>query len=269
MQIKLKNGSPCEHVKKMSAELDIVIPVYNEGEGILAILNALKQHVKTPFQVLLCYDQDEDTTLVAVRNAPPFPFIVRFVKNRGRGAHRAVVTGFEESTAPAVLVYPGDDDYNACRVDAMVKEYRKGAEIVAASRFMSGGCMVGCPWLKASLVRGSAFILFHLARVPTHDPSNGFRLFSQRVLQTIAIESTSGFTYSLELLAKCHRLGWNISEVPVAWYERRSGTSRFRVLQWLPHYLVWFFYCFATAMRLKNSASVRLKENTGEAASRG
>lgn len=128
--------------------------------------------------------------------------------------------------------------------------------------------MEGCPWLKALLARGSAFLLFHLAGVPTHDPSNGFRLFSRRVLETIPIESTVGFTYSLELLAKCHRLGWKISEVPVAWYERKSGTSRFRILKWLPHYLVWFFYCFATATRLKNSESVRLKESVGEAASR-
>ncbi len=252
----------------MPTELDIIIPVYNEGESILTVLHALKHNVHTPFQVLLCYDRDDDTTLDAVRNALPFPFVVRFVRNRGRGAHGAVLTGFEESTAAAVLVYPGDDDYNASQVDSMFEQFRAGNEVVAASRFMPGGRMEGCPWLKALLVRGSAFLLFRLAGVPTHDPSNGFRLFSRRVLDTIPIESTVGFTYSLELLAKCHRLGWKISEVPVAWYERKSGTSRFRVLQWLPHYLVWFFYCFATATRLKNPASVKLKEGMGEAASR-
>ncbi|MFZ3214227.1 MAG: glycosyltransferase [Terriglobales bacterium] len=242
-----------------ATELDIIIPVYNEGEAILAVLAALQEHVRTPFCVLLCYDRDDDTTLAAVHNAPPFPFRVRWVKNRGRGSHRAVVTGFEESTAPAVLVFPGDDDYNAARIDLIVEQFRRGCEIVAASRLMPGGCMQGCPWLKAVLVRVSAFVLYYLARVPTHDPSNGFRLFSRRVLETIPIESTMGFTYSLELLAKCHRLGWKIGEVPVAWYERRSGRSRFRLLRWLPHYLVWFLYCFATALGLKQAASVKLK----------
>jgi dolichol-phosphate mannosyltransferase len=249
-------------VDTTAVELDIVIPVYNEGEGILAVLEALKKDVRTAFRVLLSYDQDNDTTLMAVRNAPPFPFEVRFVKNRYAGAHGAVVTGFEDSIAPAVLVFPGDDDYNAGRVDVMFQKFRTGCDIVAASRFMKGGCMKGCPWLKAALVRSSAFVLYHVARVPTHDPSNGFRLFSRRVLQTIAIESTTGFTYSLELLAKCHRLGWQIGEVPVAWYERKRGTSRFRVLKWAPQYLTWFFYCFATAMRLKAPASVKLKEGT-------
>ena len=249
-------------MENTALELDIIIPVYNEGEGILAVLDALKRDVRTPFRVLICYDRDDDTTLAALRRAPSFGFEVRFVKNRYRGAHGAVVSGFEDSTAPAVLVFPGDDDYNAGRVDHMFDRFREGCEIVAASRFMPGGCMKGCPWLKALLVRSSAFVLFHAARVPTHDPSNGFRLFSRRVLTAIPIESTVGFTYSLELLAKCHRLGWKIGEVPVAWHERKRGASRFRVIKWAPHYLVWFFYCFATAMRLKAPASVKLKEGT-------
>jgi dolichol-phosphate mannosyltransferase len=120
----------------MAAELDIVIPVYNEGENILVVLQALQERVRTPIRVLLCYDRDDDTTLAAVRSVPLFPFEVVFVKNRGRGAHGAVVTGFEASTAPAVLVYPGDDDYNAGRIDSMMAEFRAGCEIVAASRFM-------------------------------------------------------------------------------------------------------------------------------------
>ena len=247
-------------MEEMAAQLDIIIPVYEEGEGILGVLDALKRHVRTPFRVLLCYDRNEDSTLTAVRCAPSFPFEVQLVKNRYRGAHGAVVTGFEDSTAPAVLVFPGDDDYNAERIDLMFEQFRAGCDIVAASRFMRGGCMTGCPWLKALLVRSSAFILFHVARVPTHDPSNGFRLFSRRVLTTIPIESTVGFTYSLELLAKCYRLGWKIGEVPVAWHERKRGTSRFRVMKWAPHYLVWFFYCFATALGLKASSSVKLKD---------
>lgn len=250
-------------------ELDIVIPVYNEGDAILAVLEALKREVRTRFRVLLCYDSEDDTTLAAVRGAAAYPFEVILVRNRGRGAHAAVLSGFACSSAPAVLVFPGDDDYNAGRLDAMMERFRAGCDIVAASRFMAGGCMKGCPWLKAALVRGSAFLLYHIARVPTHDASNGFRLFSRRVIESIPIESTAGFTYSLELLAKSHRLGWKIGEVPVAWYERKSGTSRFRVFKWLPGYLTWFFYCFATTTRLKKPASVRLKEGVHEVASRG
>ena len=94
--------------------------------------------------------------------------------------------------------------------------------------------MVGCPWLKAVLVRAANFTLYHLARLPTHDASNGFRLFSRRVTTEIPIESERGFCYSIELLVKCHRLGWRIGEVPARWFERAHGASRFQVVKWLP-----------------------------------
>jgi glycosyltransferase involved in cell wall biosynthesis len=243
----------------MSAELDIVIPVYNERENIVRVLDSLRRHVRTPFRVLICYDRDDDNTLEALRDYPVEGFALGYVKNRGKGALGAVLSGFEASTAPAVLVLPADDDYNAPRLDPMMARFREGAEIVAASRFMAGGCMVGCPWLKAALVRASAFALHHLARVPTHDPSNGLRLFSKRVLDALPIESTVGFAYSIELLVKCHRLGWPIGEVPVSWFERTAGQSRFRVLRWLPQYLRWFGYAFATTFLFRGPGSVTLK----------
>ena len=120
--------------------------------------------------------------------------------------------------------------------------------------------MVGCPFLKAVLVRIGNFTLHHLARLPTRDASNGFRLFSRRVIERIAVESDQGFCYSIELLVKAHRLGWCIAEVPVRWFERRHGTSRFRVLRWLPAYLRWYGYAFATTWLRRPPATVIQQE---------
>jgi dolichol-phosphate mannosyltransferase len=124
---------------------------------------------------------------------------------------------------------------------------------------MAGGRMVGCPWLKALFVRAGNFTLYHLARLPTRDASNGFRLFSRRTLDEIAVESDRGFCYSIELLVKCHRLGWRIGEVPARWIERTHGPSRFRVLRWLPAYLCWYAYAFATTYLRRPARTVRLK----------
>jgi glycosyltransferase involved in cell wall biosynthesis len=166
----------------MSApRLDIVIPVYNEGANILRTLQALSRGVKTPARVLICYDREDDDTLPAIRgNASAFAIPVEFVRNSSRGAHAAVMTGFAASTAPAILMFPADDDYNAGILDAMVGKIESGCDIACASRFMPGGSMKGCPLLKAFFVRAGNFTLHHLARVPTHDASNGFRMFSRR-----------------------------------------------------------------------------------------
>jgi len=244
----------------VTTELDVVVPVYNERENIHRALGAFAANVRSSLRVLVVYDRDDDDTLVALRTHAAYPFEVTTVKNQGRGVFGAVTTGFNAATAGAILVWPADDDYNAARIDGMVERLQRGCDIVAASRFMPGGRMVGCPWLKDRIVRSSAFVLHHIARVPTHDPSNGLRLFSRRVIRMIPLESDRGFTYSIELLVKTQRLGWRICEVPFEWHERSAGRSRFQVLKWLPAYFVWFRYAFATALLRRGPDSVRLRE---------
>ena len=91
--------------------IDLVIPVYNEGANILSTLGALARDVRTPLRVLICYDRDDDDTLPAVRNRPDVHagLDVVFIRNRGRGAHGAVMAGFAASRAEIVVAswHPG------------------------------------------------------------------------------------------------------------------------------------------------------------------
>jgi dolichol-phosphate mannosyltransferase len=245
----------------MTSDLDIVIPVYNEGPNILATLGGIIREAKSPKRVLICYDLPDDDTLPAIKNNPDrvAGLDIEFVCNPGSGVHDAVMAGLAASQAPYVIVYPADDDFNAGTVDAMVARARDGYDIVCASRFMPGGKMEGCPWLKGVLVRTAAFLLHRLARLPTFDPTNGFRLYSRRVIDRIAVESDRGFCHAVELLVKTHRLGWPVAEVPAVWFERKHGTSRFQVVKWLPAYLRWFRYGFATTFLRRQPESVAMK----------
>lgn len=251
--------------------LDLIIPVYNEGDNILRTLQSLIGAVKTPLRVLVCYDRDDDDTLTAIRNNRDTLGVltIEFVRNRGRGAHGAVLSGFAASAAPFALVMMADDDYNAGIIDAMAAKAAAGCDVVCATRFMPRGGMTGCPWLKALLVRAGNFTLHHFARLPTRDATNGFCLFARRVFDEIAVESNKGFCYSIELVVKCHRLGWHISEVPAQWFERAHGTSRFQVIKWLPAYLRWYLYAFATTYLRRSPSTVQLKARTQATARKG
>src|SRR5262249_12452622 len=152
----------------MTPELDIVIPVYNEGRNIVAVLAALKRAGSTPARVLICYDHAGDDTPPAIPAHPPAHArpprgVVRHSRPR---VHGPVLAGFAASTAPFILMFPADDHVNAPMLDRMVALARGGCDIVCASRFMPGGAMIGCPWLKAVLVRSANFTLRHVARLP-------------------------------------------------------------------------------------------------------
>jgi len=209
-------------------------------------------------RVLICYDNENDDTLAALQDYASHPLQLTLVHNRGRGVLEAILTGLAASTAPCVITFPADDDYNARRLNELIRRFQGGCDIVVASRFMAGGCMEGCPFLKAVLVRTAAFIAYYFGRVPTHDATNGLRLFSRRAVDWIPVESRVGFAYSMEFLVKAHRLGWSIAEVPFEWHQRKAGRSRFRVLAWLPQYLKWLFYALGTTWLGRGPVTVAL-----------
>ena len=43
----------------MSFDFNIIIPVYNEGENLIKVINHLKK-VKGNYQIIICYDDDSD-----------------------------------------------------------------------------------------------------------------------------------------------------------------------------------------------------------------
>jgi dolichol-phosphate mannosyltransferase len=226
--------------------VDIIIPVYNEGENIVRVLKAFRDCVRTPYQVIICYDHDEDSSLTALKISGLMDEYIATIKNRFTGAHGAVRSGFLQSQSDAVITYMADDDYNAGMIDHMVTSFHDGNDLVAPSRFIPGGVFDGCRKSKEFLVRATSWSLHAMARIPIHDATNGFRLFSRRLLDTVQLESRVGFTYSIELLVKCHRLGWKMDELPAKWFERSYGRSRFRVLPWARAYLRWYWYAFET-----------------------
>lgn len=232
---------------KREEVIDVVIPVFNEGENILRLLNTFEMEVKSNVRVLICYDHEDDTTLNSLKEFKGKLDVV-LVRNMGKFAHGAIMSGFHFSNAPAVFSFMADDDYNAGIIDKMIDQFWDGNDIVCASRFIPGGSMIGCPWPKSILVRAVSFTLHHFAGLPSHDATNAFRLFSRRLLDAVKIESTQGFAYSLELLVKCHRLRWSVSEIPAQWVERTLGNSRFQVFRWASSYLRWYWYAFQTAL---------------------
>jgi glycosyltransferase involved in cell wall biosynthesis len=226
--------------------LEIIIPVFNEGDKILKLMELFQNNIKNKFRVLFCYDLDDDNILRYYDKLKEFKFDISLIKNPFRGPCSAIKEGFKSGNSDCVIVYPADDFINFNILDEMYNKFMNGSHIVAASRFVKGGSMKGCPLVKSILVRTASFTLYYFSSIPIRDASNGFRLFSRQLLNEVNIESKVGFAYSLELLAKCNRLKYKISEIPAQWEERSVGSSRFKVFKWLPQYLKWYIYGLST-----------------------
>ncbi len=232
-------------VSTRTPELSIVLPVYNEGEAVEPILRGLSRAVTTPHELVVVYDFDEDTTVAVVRRlAKGIPNLRGLRNDLGRGVLRAMKAGIAGTSAPYVLISMADGSDEPAIIDRMVELARGGADVVAASRYMRGGRQIGGPPLKRLMSRLAGLTLHWFARVPTHDPTNNFKLYSRRFLDSVAIESTAGFELALELTVKATLAGRRVAEIPTTWRDRTAGQSNFKLRKWLPHYLHWYRVAF-------------------------
>ncbi len=242
----------------MTPELSIVLPVYNEGEAVEPVLRALAAGVQTPHELVVVYDFDGDTTVPVVdRLAGEIPGLRGLRNDLGRGVLNAMKAGIAATDAPFVLISMADGSDEPRIVDSMVGLARDGADVVAASRYMAGGRQIGGPPLKRLMSRTAGLTLHWFAGVPTHDPTNNFKLYSRRFLESTSIESTAGFELALELTVKATLAGRRVAEVPTTWRDRTAGQSNFKLRKWLPHYLHW--YAVAFRGRLRRRAGLRAR----------
>ncbi|MDR2475896.1 MAG: glycosyltransferase family 2 protein [Bacteroidales bacterium] len=226
-------------------ELTIVIPVYNEGNSIGKLFDEINQKIATPKEIIIVYDFEEDNTLPVVNAIrTDYPFEVRLEKNLyGRGALNAIKSGLQKATSEAVLVIMADLSDSLEIVDAMYEKLTGGCDLICGSRYMTGGKQYGGPFLKGLFSRVAGVSLHWLARIPTHDISNSFKMYRKSMLDTITIESNGGFEIGMEITVKAYIAGYKITEIPSKWYDRTDGQSNFKLWKWLPKYLHWYWRC--------------------------
>ena len=223
-------------------KLDIIIPVYNEDENIIQLLKTLENEIVCNFRVLICYDSESDKTLKYVKNGNIINKEILLVKNPRQGPNSAIIEGINSSKAEIILIYMADDFENIKLINDMINLIERGNELVIPSRFIPGGKMLGAKKIKKMITIIGSYLVYYLARIPFKDCTNAFKMFSSNLKNKIKLDSTTGFTFALELTTKSYLLNLKIAEVPSIWIETKNRKSNFKVYKWLPYYIYWLMY---------------------------
>lgn len=228
--------------------INIVIPVYNEGENIKLTLDGIRDKLKTPYKAFIIYDFEEDNTIPIVNNFMKENSNIMLVKNKyGKGALNAIKTGFEAIDSGVALVVMADLSDEIGQVEEMFRKINEGHDIVCGSRYMKEGKQIGGPWLKKILSRMAGVSLHYIAGIPTYDVTNSFKMYTKKVLDEIKIESNGGFELGMEIVIKAYFSGFKVTEIPCTWVDRQRGKSRFKMLKWTQKYLRWYLYALKKA----------------------
>ncbi|MBT7611293.1 MAG: glycosyltransferase [Bacteriovoracaceae bacterium] len=223
-------------------KLSIIIPVYNESENIHFVLDAIKKHVKTEHEILICYDCDGDTTILPVKKRieDGQSNIVLCKNSIASGPSGAIRSGFKMANGKFYQVLMGDLCDDVTQIDFMVSEMEKGVDVYCPSRYCKGGNQDLEESLKKWLPMAAGFLLRCFTGINTHDPTNSFKLYSADMIKTLNLVSTVSFSVTLEIVVKAHIFNYSIKEIPTNWKNRDFGKSNFKFFRSVLTYTPWF-----------------------------
>ncbi|OGH12559.1 MAG: hypothetical protein A2857_01230 [Candidatus Levybacteria bacterium RIFCSPHIGHO2_01_FULL_36_15] len=227
----------------MKSRADIILPIHHEEDNVEKVVIQIDKNVKTPHRLFFVYDEDNDPSIYIVKKLKKkFPNIYLLKNDYGKGIVNALKTGFNHAKSEIIVTMMADLSDDPKVIDKMVKKIDQGLDMVCASRYSKSGARKGGPFMKALISYLGCLTLNILTGIPTRDSTNAFKCFRKNILKKIEIQSVGGFELPLELAVKSYFLGYRIGEIPTVWEERKSGKSKFKFIQWLPHYLRWYLY---------------------------
>lgn len=189
-------------------KIAVVIPAYNEGQRIGALVTSIRA---LPYDCVVVDDGSLDDTLKVAADAGA---VVLKTGGRRAGKGCALRVGFDyvKSRYEACLAMDGDGQHSPSNISAFVDCFeRMGADIVCGNRMQNPKGMPLVRWLTN---RFMSWIISALCRQRIPDTQCGFRLIKTDVLRAIHLEC-SDFEIETEVLMKASKKGFKVRSVGI------------------------------------------------------
>jgi len=200
-------------------KLSVVIPVYNEYNTVLTVIDRV---AATPFEkeIIVVDDCSTDGTAESLRELKRDDVELRCFfheVNRGKGA--ALRTGFEQVQGDVVLIQDADLEYSPDEYGRLLKPILDGnADVVFGSRFLGGNNRCHLFWHYV-VNKSLTFISNMFTNLNLTDMETCYKVFRTEVVKRIRIQSDR-FDVEPELTAKVAKLRCRVYEVPISYYGR-------------------------------------------------
>jgi len=215
--------------------LSVVVPAFNEERRIGPTLERIAAYLaRQPYaaEIIVVDDGSTDLTVpraeASLREGPPFRILSRAV-NRGKGA--AVRDGVMAAAGGFILFTDADLSTPIEELEKFWPEIEAGADAVIGSRALPGSdVQVHQAAVRETMGKTFNLLVRFLVMRGYPDTQCGFKLFRTAAAKDVFSRlRTEGFSFDVEVLWLCRKLGYRVRQVPVCW--RNSPESRVRLVR--------------------------------------
>jgi len=204
----------------------LVIPAYNEQDGIAASIGQLKQQladVPVEYEIIVVNDGSADGTAEQLARIDGIQ-VIQHAWNRGYGA--ALKTGIRHARHPLIVITDADGTYPNERIGDLVR--------LAAQADMVVGARTGENVNYSSLRKIPKWFLKHfaqwMARQPIPDINSGLRVFRKSVVEKFLniLPDSFSFTTTITLAMLSNR--YVVIYEPIDYHDR-IGRSKIKPIR--------------------------------------
>lgn len=228
-------------------KISIVIPCYNEEEGIHNLAEQIKpviEELKKRYlvELILVNDGSTDKTLSLLNqyfSNEDYAKIITYEKNRNLGG--ALKEGFKYITGDLVITADSDCTYPPKEIFNLLNLLDENTDVVTASPYHPKGRVANVPGYRLFLSRTVSLMYSLISKVRLYTYTAIFRVYRREVVDNVKIKS-NGFIGVTELLIFAILNGYRVKEFPTTIYGRTFGQSKIKTLKVIKQHLRLILY---------------------------
>lgn len=247
-----------------AADLSIVIPCYNESEGIPAMHTRLAEvlprlrHQYGAVELVLVDDGSADDTYRLLHEhfgRLEGVQIVRHERNRGLGA--ALRTGLARARGKVIVTADSDGTYPFAEIQALLDRLTPGVDVVTASPYHPAGAIANVPAYRVFISKGASLLYRLLIDWRIHTYTALFRAYRREVVEATSHRTDhDGFLMVTQMLVEAVLAGYRVVEYPTTLRVRQYGQSKARLVRITRSHLS--YQAGLIARRLRGQSARRL-----------
>ncbi len=237
-------------------KISIVIPVKNEQNVIenvvLGLVEVLLEN-NILYEIIVVDDYSVDNTKQILQKLAAEDKNIKVIDNYLRpGFGYAIKVGLENYSGDYVVIYMGDGSDDPKDIVKYYKKLEEGYDCVFGSRFMKGSKVVGYPVIKLIFNRLGNWLISLLFNIKYNDVSNAFKAYKREVIESIKPFVSNYFNITVEIPLKAIIRKYKYAVIPINWYGRTSGVSKFKLKELQRKYLFSILYVWLEKILLKD-----------------